>query len=1034
MCLVVCSSAHAQIFPYPYITPIGEEQSVRWMISDGEVRRAFGLLEHAASDARFTSARDAIPFSSAEISRLSGLPSEADHTMEQFIHNRANSPFIPFAWLERGLAALEEDDLPGAEVFLTRCAESATAQLQERNDSTYANLAHYALYWLGATLANQGKYEQGITALKNCIKVQPHGEYADKALYTIGQIYEKNADPENAINSFAELRKNYPNKSTMIAGKIREAQNHLKQRMPERALDVLIGIDEQLLTVKRADTTLIKPQLFVADAEQEILFIRAQAASMRGKYQQTYDSCIVLLRDYPNSPYRWFIELQAGFSALSMGKPDTARKHLADIISAVSDDGSVVRQQALLYHAVALKMLGRTDEAEKAFEALAYQTSYPFQAQALVEVGIVAYERGLYDKAERAFEKADRESRDALTSVRASILLGAARIELQQYGKAATSYARAEQLALSASEAHLVNRSVYLAEARLKRGICLVMSNQTKNAIPALTDFIGNHPKDPRIDEATFWLAESMYHADLLKNAQELYEEVVNKYTASIRREEAMYGLAWTYFRRRDLAKSIDAFGDLLEAFPKSKFAVDGMVRRGDGFYISKQYKAAAEQYKSAFRKSPGSSEGQYAGYQAGQALYRANDLQGALQHLRNFVITQPMSKLADDALFLVGWIEFQQHNYISAISEFDRLLEAYPTGEQAVKALYTIGDAQFNMEDVDGAMTTYRKVISKYPSHPLAAEAAKSMQIAYMGMGRNDEAIRIADELINANPQSVVAEEFMFKKAEIFYSGRNYNNAAAELEAYIKKYPSSEKADEAMYLLGKTYLTMNDDVQARSAFSILDNKYPESPLTVASKLDLATYYGSIANSARADSLYAIITTKYPSDTANASRAGFERATLHRVAGDSIKALAFYKQVADKYPSTTYGDQARYQVSTYYRRNKNYDSARIQLGILVRTSQQPLIIANALYEMGEMFFREKNLIEATAMFTKVREEYAGYEDWYTFSLLALGEIYEQQLDFDAAKAAYTVVAELRPEDDFGKTAVARLKRLAKVKK
>lgn len=1034
LCLVFIVPTQAQIVPYPYSTPTSEAQSVRWMVSNGEVRRAYALLEQVIGQPSFTSVRDAIPFTSAEISRNSAQPTLADRTMEQFIRNRSNSPHIPYAWLERGLAALENDDLQSAEQFLTHSAESAALQMVERNDSNYSTLAHYALYWLGASQANQGKYEQGIATLRNCITAMPNGVYSEKALYCIGQIFEKNADPTQAIAAFAEVRKLYPTRSTMVASKIREAQNHLRKRQAERALDVLLGIDELISAARRGDTASLQPQMFIADAEQEVLFIRAQAASLRGKYQQTYDSCLVLLRDYPTSPYRWFVELQAGFSALSNGRADLAKGHLTSILSGVPDEASVVRQQALLYHAVALKMLGEKEEAEKAFETLAYQSGYPFQAQALVEVGISAYERGTYDKAEKAFERADKESRDALTSVRASVLLGAARIELQQFTKAAAAFERAELLAFNATEEHLINRKLYLAESRLKRGICLVMANQTKNAITALTDFIGNHPKDPRIDEATFWLAESMYHADLLKNAQELYEEVVNKYTASIRREEAMYGLAWTYFRRRDLAKSIDAFGDLLEAFPKSKFAVDGMVRRGDGFYISKQYKAASEQYKTAFKRSPSSSEGQYAGYQAGQALYRANDLQGALQHLRNFVVTQPMSKLADDALFLIGWIEFQQRNYQAAITEFRRLLAAYPSGDQAVRALYTLGDAMFNMEDVDGAMETYHQVIKRFPSHALASEAAKNMQIAYMGMGKTSDAIKIADDLINANPQSVVAEEFMFKKAEIFFSGRNYSNAASELEAYLKKYPSSGKADEAMYLLGKTFLTMNDDVQARAAFSSLEQKYPSSSFVVASKLDLAVFYNASANSTKADSLYAIVTTKFASDTASASRAGFERATIHRVAGDSSKALTIYKQVADRYPSTEYGDQARYQVASYYRRNKNYDSARIQLGILARTSTQPLIIANALYEMGEMFFREKNYAEALPMLMRVREEYAGYEDWYTFSLLTLGEIFELQLNFDAAKEAYGVIVELRPEDDFGKTAASRLKRIAKVKK
>ena len=423
------------------------------------------------------------------------------------------------------------------------------------------------------------------------------------------------------------------------------------------------------------------------------------------------------------------------------------------------------------------------------------------------------------------------------------------------------------------------------------------------------------------------------------------------------------------------------------------------------------------------------SAEGLYAGYQTGQALYRAGQLNEASTRLRAYVQRHSMSRLADDALFLSGWIEFQQGRDSLAIGEFRRLLEAYPDGDHAVRALYTIADAYYNMGNLDAAIDTYQAVINTYPSDPLAAEAAKSMQLALMGMGRTDEALAVADTLINSNPTSPLAEEFAFKKAEIFYSGQNYKSAAAELEEYIDRYPGGQRSDEAMYLLGQTYLTMEEEIQAKSAFKELEKRYPNSEFVGISKLELASYYDQRANAKSADSLYAVVMEQHADDTASASRAGFERATLARMNGDTALALSTYRETANRYAGKEYGDQSRYQLALFYRRSNKPDSARQELSILARTTDNKLIIANALYDLGDTYARERRWEEAAEVFTRVREDYAGYEDWYTLSLIGLGACYEQLEKDEEATTVYGIVVELRPDDDYGRTAQARLDRL-----
>jgi tol-pal system protein YbgF len=1032
MCLAIVLLAgivvQAQVLEHPYHYGAMEERTLSRFVDEGMVRRAYDALRSMRRQIDQGAAIDAMPFVRSTIERGSDNTAASDRVMQTLLRERPTSPAVPHAWLERGLAAIEDGDDQAAISYLHEASVTAGRDLDRRSDASYRDLAHMALFWKGAAMARTGHHAEALATFRSCVESDPRGDYADRAWYAVGQLYERNRQYDSALVAFGVVREQYPNGATAIAARVRAAQNSIILRRPERALDVLSNIDALLDRMDAGDTSL-RTQEHATQARERVMLLRSEAATQRGRYAEALVLCDTFLTAYPQSDYRWYVRLHRAYNLLRTGEHAAAAQDYGMILDSIPSEEDPLRQLALLYHAIARKRAGQRTEAVAALQGLAVQTGYPYQSIAAVEVGQAAYEDGDWDKARKFLETAERTSDDAVTTVRAQLLLGATLIEQQQWTKAAQTFARAEQRAMTGSDAFMPGKQLYLAEARLKRGICLVQANQTRDAITALTDYLGNHATEPRRDEATFWLAEAMYRADLLKNAQELYDEIVKRYTGSMRREEAMYGLAWTYFRRRDFDRSSHMFGELVRAFPQSKYAVEAMARRGDGFYIARQFRAAADAYEDAARRAPGTDEGQYASFQVGQSRYRANDLDGAARAMRAFVQQYPSSPLSDDALYLIGWVGFQQERYDAAITEFRRIIEAYPSSDQAVRALYTIADAQYNMGAMDEAMSTYRQVIGRYPSHPLAAEAARAMQIALIGMGRTDEALAVADTFINANPTSSAAEIFQFKKAEIFYSGRNYPSAAAELEAYLKKYPGSEKQDEAVYLLGKTYLSMQETKLAVQAFDNLEKKHPASEFRPLALLDLAEHYDKAANARAADSIYALVIDRFPDDVAAASRAGFERATILRMRGDTTAAVRLYRTTADRYPATEYGDQSRYQVAMYYRSNRMVDSMRYHLSILAARVEVPLLAANAWYLIGESHVRANDHVAAIAAFERVREEFAGNEDWYTLSMLGLGESYEAVGRRDDAKDVYRTISTLRPDDDYGKAALARLKRM-----
>jgi tol-pal system protein YbgF len=1021
------STLHAQIVEP--LTPYASSEVVRSaaLYNEGmlnlarvELRRTLREFPETFPD------RGAILQSDVEIS--SGNFARAETVLEDFLKNRRNSPLYAHAWFQRGLLALERKNFAKAQEYFTESFKAAEADIQNRNES-YKPLAQAGLYWTAISLSQQSKYEDAAPFFERAFKSYPQEKYADDAIFALGQIAELENEPFRAVYYFKNVRANYSRRNTVVASLIREAQNNLILRDAGAALVSLSEASNVLKTLSSEDSLkTYEAQSFAENAAEEVLYLQGEAYNLAGQFDRSLQIFKELVQKYPASRFKNQANLSAGWAELNKGDNNAALGHFDAILQSGEDRESKIIPIAQLYRIVALKNKGEREQAQKELSALSVQPAYPYLGQILLELGQMQYEDKQYVNATRTLERAEREASDAVTSVRTKLLLGAVYFEAGDEEKAVRSYTAAQQLAEKSTDYMLPLKERYLAEARLKRGIAQAQVKEYRDAMSSLREFMAEHPRDARQDEAMFWLGESYYRSDLLTNAEETFKNLLKNYPKSERREETLYGLGWTAFRKREFSKATQQFGDLLKEFPKSQFATEVLVRKGDGHYVLKQYSAAAAAYRDAVSRGPRSDEGQYAAYQLGQALYRAGSYSEAITAFKNFVRMNPRSELADDAFYSVGWTHFQNKQYAQAIDEFNNFLGAYPQSQLVPRTLYTIADAQYNLGNFEEALVDYRKVRDNYPTSPYGADAVRGMQYSLIALGRDAEAPKVGDDFVRQYPQTKVAEEVKYRQGELFYNGRNFSSAIAEYEDFLAKYPDSEKNSEAMYWLGKSYLSMNDIPKATKVFTDLEKRFPRSDYVPEGMLDLSLAHIELNQPQKADSILTFLLKFYP-DHSIAQRAGFEQGILMFSQGDTVRSMEIFKTTADRYPGTEYGAQSRYQLAMYHRLRERYDDARYEF--LKLAERKDNLGAEAQYRIGELWMREKNYAEARSAFKIVREDFPGMEDWYSLSLLNLGESYEMLGETDAAREVYQALAALRPDDDFGATANARLKRLTK---
>jgi len=956
----------------------------------------------------------------------------ADATLSNFLIERSNSPFIAPAAYLRACLSFENKNYERSCKLFDESLNISNSEFKERTDSNYLNIANNSLYWKAVSLIIIGKNTEAKQAFEECYHLYPNGNLADDALFALGYLNEINRQYDAAITYYSTISVKYPYSNNLISARLREINIRLILRDGVTALSSIENTENIIKEIRKntEQSKIYESQSNFEKVDEELLYLRAEANNLLGNFSQSLQYFSEFEQKYTNSQFLYLVYLSAGWANLNLGENQKALDYYDKVIVLKDLKEENVKPLAQFYRTIALKRQGKVDEAKKELSNLAIQATYPYPGYVLLELGQIQYEEKDFASAARTLERAYREASDAVIQIRIYLILGATYLELRRWESAIEVYKLAEQIAIKSSSIYVTQKEHYLAEAKLKMGIAYIQNFKNAEAITPLQAFLAEHKKDKRSDEALFWLAEAFYRTDLLNNAITNYKSLIEKYPSTERKEEALYGLGWANFRMRNFKEASSYFDRLIKEFPNTKYASEVLARKGDGYYVIKDYNNAVEAYRQAVKLDPSSEEGQYCSYQLSHALFRLNRYDEAVSALLAFIQKNPRSTYSPYSLYLIGWIRFQQKRYAEAIDNFRYLIQGYQNSDLIVRAHYAVGDSYYNMGNFESALAAYNIIVEQYPSSPIAPEALKSIQFCLMSLGREEEAIQIADKYVETNPSSPFAPEFKFKKAEMFYTGKRFQDAITEYEDFIKKYPNDEKKPEALFWMAKSYANMNEIDLADGVFQRILKEFPESDYAPVSLLERGLLQKQNLNIEGADSLFKVLQKLYPTNP-NSAQAGFELAATRYSLGDTLEAVRLFQETANNFEDVEYGLQCRYKLAMFYRYKIQNDSARAEFAKLSEKFSFPEIAAEAQYRIGELWMRENNFTLATVAFLVVQEKFAGYEDWYSLSLLNIGECWEKLERFEKAIEVYQTLVSLRPEDDFGATAKKRIKDLQK---
>lgn len=272
------------------------------------------------------------------------------------------------------------------------------------------------------------------------------------------------------------------------------------------------------------------------------------------------------------------------------------------------------------------------------------------------------------------------------------------------------------------------------------------------------------------------------YKARKYQDAARSYADFSRHYADHPLRVSALFyrGLA---LKRSGLgATAVQAFQELLEGYPKSKFADEANLQLGQLYSELGQDGKAAAHYERI-------SDEREAMLLAAQVHYNNKRFKTALPYYQEFLAKYPSDPKASEVqnLMLTSyWLgDRDSPELVDAVAK-------YPRHPIVANIRWELGRRAFQKGDFASAEEQFRRLGTDFPNSPNLAESLFFRAESLTKLGDNGVAVQVYKDLAQRFPQSPQARQASFKLGNALFEAGDY-------EASEAAYKQSEKGGDAL-------------------------------------------------------------------------------------------------------------------------------------------------------------------------------------------------------------------------------------------
>jgi len=317
--------------------------------------------------------------------------------------------------------------------------------------------------------------------------------------------------------------------------------------------------------------------------------------------------------------------------------------------------------------------------------------------------------------------------------------------------------------------------------ALLMLGKARLALDDAQSALEAFTRAQSALTAPAELLEAKFWQAEALFRLKRFGEARTAYDEVVRTDAASPLAPEALYGYAWTELELQRPEPAVTALREFLNAWPEHALAPAATLQLARAQVELKHVTDALPLLTTFATKYPDSRLVPDAQYLLGWVKVNNDDPSGGLADLRAFVAANPSHAQAPDAQKLIRRAQGRSGNRDDMLEAYKALMDESPA---KAEGLYEAAEIARRLNRPRDAEAAWRRLKSEFPEHALTRRLALELASAAFKQKNWKDATAFGATAAQSEEAAARAEAWLL---------------VGESELKLKRFPQAAKAFEAV-------------------------------------------------------------------------------------------------------------------------------------------------------------------------------------------------------------------------------------------
>jgi len=303
--------------------------------------------------------------------------------------------------------------------------------------------------------------------------------------------------------------------------------------------------------------------------------------------------------------------------------------------------------------------------------------------------------------------------------------------------------------------------------------------------------FVDQFPESERIDEARFFLAESMVQLSRHEEAREVLAELVERKAPGRYAAQASFRFGETAYLLGDTAGAKDALERFLSSYPQDQLGAFALYYLGNIALGERDWPAAQKTFSRALADFPDGAMANECRFGLAQALRSLGELQEARRFYR-YLTERKSSPLADDALLELGLLEFNAENYTQAALYLTAIERDFPASDLSVQAYYWRGRCLMAQNRWRDAADLLLREAPRDASDPLAPASAFAAADSLRHCGQLDAAGDLFDRVVREWPVCEWADDALESQVQLALDAGRYDRVDELAARFERQFPAS--------------------------------------------------------------------------------------------------------------------------------------------------------------------------------------------------------------------------------------------------